>query len=74
MENIKDQLKVCVISVGDLDIRDKDIMGKSDEEFLEMAEEIGSVYSLVGFQHKFNLDEPSISSETAYIRIIECNK
>lgn len=40
----------------------------ADEDFMTLAEEIGRVYTLQGFQEAFNLEE--INSAIDYIRII----
>ena len=41
----------------------------SDEEFMNVAERNGTVYTLKGFQHAFNND--LINSSEEFIRIIE---
>lgn len=41
----------------------------SDQEFMNVAEDNGTVYTLQGFQHAFNNDE--INSSEEFIRIIE---
>lgn len=41
----------------------------ADEDFMTLAEEIGRVYTLEGFQKAFN-EEETISSTIDYIRII----
>lgn len=41
----------------------------TDEDFMTLAEEIGRVYTLQGFQKAFN-EEETISSTIDYIRII----
>ena len=41
----------------------------SDQEFMNVAEDNGTVYTLQGFQHAFNNDEVNSSEE--FIRIIE---
>lgn len=43
----------------------------NDEEFIDVAETQGNVYTLEGFQIAFNEDE--VSSSNSYIRIIETN-
>ena len=40
----------------------------TDEDFMTLAEEIGRVYTLEGFQKAFNLEE--VNSAIDYIRII----
>jgi len=39
----------------------------TDEQFIEIAEEQGHVWSLKGFQHQYNIDDVA---STIYIRII----
>ena len=41
----------------------------TDEEFMNMAEHNGTVYSLSGFQHAYNND--LINSNEEFIRIME---
>lgn len=41
----------------------------SDEDFITLAEQLGRVYTLQGFQKAFN-EEETISSTIDYIRII----
>ena len=41
----------------------------SDEEFMNVSEDNGTVYTLKGFQHAFNND--LINSSEEFIRIIE---
>ena len=43
-------------------------LAKTDEEFIQKAEKLGTVYSLFGFQEAFNCDE--FSQDQCFIRII----
>lgn len=45
-----------------------DPLTKTDNEFMDKAEELGTVYSLFGFQEAFNCDE--FSQDQCFIRII----
>ena len=71
---IKDKLKVCILQVNELSPEEVIIHNVSDKEFYSMAEEKNSVYTLQDFVHRFNMDTINVSSETTYIRVIECNK
>ena len=49
-------------------VEDIDASNLNDEEFMDLAEEEGRVYTLQGFQEAFNLEE--INSAIDVIRII----
>ena len=51
-------------------VLDVSLMGNyTDEEFIEKAENYGSVYTLKGFENAFNNEE--LSTVVDYIRFIE---
>lgn len=62
-------IRVYIINLDKLD----DIVGAddySDEDFMEIAEGQGTVYTLKGFQNAFNCEE-SITPFNCYLRFIE---
>ena len=62
-------IKVYVINLDMLD----DVMGSddySDEDFMSIAEEQGTVYTLKGFQNAFNYEEYP-SPVNCYLRFIK---
>ena len=59
------EIRVYVI---DQNVSDVYANSKTDEEFMEIAEEQGRVYTLEGFQEAFNLEE--INSAIDVIRFI----
>lgn len=59
------EIRVYVI---DQNVSDVYANSKTDEEFMEIAEEQGRVYTLDGFQEAFNLEE--INSSIDVIRFI----
>lgn len=61
----KTKTKVYLI---DVDKTGKNVMGFSDEQFMDEAEEQGTVYSLVGFQNAFN--GQAVNTSTDCIRIL----
>lgn len=67
------EIRVYVINT-ELYEQDIDVTSISDEEFMDIAEELGSVYSLKGFEKAFNsfdLFSPSeVNPIESYIRII----
>ena len=52
------------VYVVNCDLYDGDLYNLSNEEFMDIAEEQGSVYSLAGFQYAYNQDN-------LFIRFIE---
>ena len=65
-------IRVYVINLDKLDV----VKGSDDysnEEFMNMAEEQGTVYTLKGFQNAFNYEE-SISSFNCYLRFIDTER
>lgn len=66
---IKKELRVYLIDIEKLDecIGADDL---SDNEFIEIAEEQGTVFSLKGFQESFNRTD-EINTTNQYLRIIE---
>lgn len=64
-------MKEIRVYVVDVDLYDGDtyLDYLTDYEFMEVAEEMGSVYSLRGFQYDYNQD--NISSIHTIIRFIE---
>lgn len=65
-------IRVYIINLDKLD----DIKGSDDysnEEFMDIAEEQGTVYTLKGFQNAFNYEE-SISPINCYIRFIDTER
>ena len=68
------ELKVCILHADEINIENQHVKDISDDVFLGLAKEKNAVYSLIGFVHKFNLEQIVVSSEFNYIRIIECNK
>ena len=59
------EIRVYVI---DQNVSDVYVNSKTDEEFMEIAEEQGRVYTLDGFQEAFNLEE--VNSSIDVIRFI----
>jgi len=59
------ETRVYLLTVEDSDISEENM---SDGEFMKLAEEKGSVYSLEGFQQAFNWEE--VNSSTDVIRFI----
>lgn len=63
------ELRVYIINIEKLD----EMLGAddlSDNEFMDIAEQQGTVYTLKGFQNAFNqMDE--INTSNQYLRIIE---
>ena len=65
-------IRVYVINLDKLD----DVKGSDDysnEEFMDIAEEQGTVYTLKGFQNAFNYEE-SISPFNCYLRFIDIER
>ena len=51
------ETKVCVINDEEIDLYEKSVNDLSDDEFMSIAEESGSVYSLKEFENIFNANE-----------------
>ena len=62
-------MKEIRVYVVNCDLYDGDLCNLSNEEFMDIAEEQGSVYSLAGFQYDYNQD--NICSGCTIIRFIE---
>ena len=67
MEQDKDKIRIYVLNVEEVDLKEEHVATMADERFCELALEAGSVYDLVGFQHAFNHD--LINSSNSFIRI-----
>ena len=61
------EIKIYVINIYDIE-EVKEIRSLTDEEFQTVAEELGTVYSLKGFEKAFNNFE--INTETDFIKIM----
>lgn len=67
-------IRVYIIDLDQLDV--DDVKGSDDysnEEFMNIAEEQGAVYTLKGFQNDFNYEQ-NISSFNCYLRFIDTER
>ena len=67
-------LRVCTLQAVEMDLEHVHINDILNEEFLRLAEEKNTIYTLSEFAEKFNRELIHISSGDTYIRVIECNK
>ncbi len=67
-------LKVCTLQAVEMSLEHVHVNDILNEEFLRLAEEKNTVYTLSEFAEKFNQELIHISSGDTYIRVIECNK
>lgn len=69
------ETKVCVINDEEIDLS-KSVNDLSDEEFMSIAEESGSVYSLKEFENIFNDNESEeeLNPDYHFIRFIKVYK
>ena len=69
------ETKVCVISDEEIDLC-KSVNDLSDDEFMSIAEESGSVYSLKEFENIFNdnKSEEELNPDYHFIRFIKVYK
>lgn len=70
---MKKEVRVYIVETFNDDIEEKiDINNLTDDEFIELAEEQGTVYSLKGFQNQWNHYCYAMATpEYSYIRFIE---
>lgn len=66
---MKKELRVYAVAVSDFEVGEYNF-NVSDERFMDLAENAGTVWSLKGFQDAFNSDECP-SPYDSYIRFIE---
>jgi hypothetical protein len=64
---MEDSVRVYLINVEEVDLKEEHIGEMSDQRFSEIALEVGSVYDLEGFVVAYNQD--TVSSSKTYIRI-----
>lgn len=68
------ETKVCVINDEEIDLC-KSVNDLSDDEFMSIAEESGSVYSLKEFENIFNDNESEeLNPDYHFIRFIKVYK
>lgn len=69
------ETKVCVINDEEIDLC-KSVNDLSDDEFMSIAEESGSVYSLKEFENIFNDNESAeeLNPDYHFIRFIKVYK
>lgn len=69
------ETKVCVINDEQIDLYEKSVNDLSDDEFMSIAEESGSVYSLKEFENIFNANESEeLNPDYNFIRFIKVFK
>ena len=69
------ETKVCVINDEEIDLYEKSVNDLSDDEFMSIAEESGSVYSLKEFENIFNANESEeLNPDYPFIRFIKVYK
>lgn len=70
------ETKVCVINDEEIDLYENSVNDLSDDEFMSIAEESGSVYSLKEFENIFNDNESAeeLNSDYHFIRFIKVYK
>ena len=61
------ETRVYVVNQED---SEKEVLNLTDEEFMEIAEQWGRVYSLQGFQETFNSQKDEVSHSEDFIRFI----
>ena len=61
------ETRVYVVNQED---SEKEVLNLTDEEFMEIAERWGRVYSLQGFQETFNSQKDEVSHSEDFIRFI----
>lgn len=69
------EIKVCVINDEQLDLYETSVYDLTDDEFMRLAEESGSVYSLSEFEKIYNANESEeLNPDYNFIRFIAVYK